>query len=313
MKPTIIRYAIPGNESGGLLHIYGEGTASNVILYCGGWPDGVEPFTSMAMRLATSGSTDTTDGCFVGVTCWPGFDFESYQQLKFRGFKRGGYNFNEVLCCIREAAKQLFVEYYRHHADVKDKLDTPQPQFTVIFHDFGVLPGLMFVNRSIEEDDFAEHTPNRIVLLDVLLEPHPHFKSQFWHLSPYSVHELLVYLVYRGTFACAFAMLRFLSESIGLLTFRIMYMFVVMLRLAPLHPRCSDMMLLEERKMDHHHLIYTFYPYYYLFRAMLFNKKELVHGCLPLNLVKTPILYLYGEEKNVVSSLLFMILYACCY
>lgn len=309
MKPTIIRYAIPGNESGGLLHIYGEGTASNVVLYCGGWPDGVEPFTPMAMRLATSSSTETKDGCFVGVTCWPGFDFESYQQLKFRGFKRGGYNFNEVLCCIREAAKQLFVEYYRQH--VHDFKETPQ--FTVIFHDFGVLPGLMFVNRSIEEDYFAEHTPNRIVLLDVLLEPHPDFRTQFWHLSPYSVHELLVYVAYRGTFACAFAMLRFLSETIGLLTFRIMYMFVIMLRLAPLHPKGSDMMLLEERKMDQHHLIYTFYPYYYLFRAMLFNKKELVHGCLPLNLVKTPILYLYGEEKNVVSSLLFMILYACCY
>ncbi len=309
--PTIVRYPIPGNESGGLLHIYGERTASNVVLYCGGWPDGVEPFTPMAMRLTTSSASNSKDGCFVGITCWPGFDAESFQQqLKFLSFKREGYNFRQVACCINEAAKQLFVEYYRRGnraTAAASAREQENPQFTVIFHDFGVLPGLIFVNRSIEEqnDDLGGHViiPDRIVLLDVLLEPHGRFKSQHLDLSPYTTHELLVYLAYRGTFASAFAMLQYISEAIGLFTFRILYTFVILLGLAPLHPRGHDVSLLHERKMDQHHQVYTFYPYYHLFQALLFNKHDLMYGCLPLDLVKTPILYLYGEEKNVVSAL----------
>ena len=144
--------------------------------------------------------------------------------------------------------------------------DQEKPQFTVIFHDFGVLPGLMFVNRSIEEqnnnDDFGGQIiiPDRIVLLDVLLEPHGKCKSQHLKLSPYTTYELFVYLAYRGTFASAFVMLRYVSESIGLFTFRILYTFVILLGLAPLHPRSHDVRLLQERKMDQHHLVYTFSP-----------------------------------------------------
>ena len=362
MKPTIIRYPIPGNEGGGLLHIYGERkTASNnninhVILYCGGWPDGVEPFSHIASRLATSrgggssssvttNSEEYQDGCFVGITCWPGFDTESYRRQQHQqqksllrgGFKREGYNFYQVSCCIREAAKHLFIEYYRRYhnqqqqhdrstatvdnkySNMNNNLQT-KPQFTVIFHDFGVLPGLMYVNQSIEENDYPYDNdfgdernnnrilPDRIVLLDVLLEPHGKFKTpdQIMQLSPYTTYELLVYLAYRGTFACAFAMLRFLhSEVIGLVTLWILYTLVILLGLAPLHPRSQDVKLLNQRRMDQFHLIYTFYPYYHIFQALLFNrnKKELVHGCLPLDLVKTPILYLYGEDKNVVSVL----------
>ena len=37
-----------------------------------------------------------------------------------------------------------------------------------------------------------------------------------------------------------------------------------------------------------------------------------MHGCLPLDLVKTPILYLYGEEKNVVSALAFDVVALYC-
>ncbi len=49
-------------------------------------------------------------------------------------------------------------------------------------------------------------------------------------------------------------------------------------------------------------MVYTFYPYYHLFRALLFDDEGLDQGCLPLDLAKTPILYLYGEDKNVVST-----------
>ena len=165
MKPTIIRYPIPGND--GLLHIYGKRTSKNVILYCGGWPDGVAdgPFTPLAKQLATS--TEHDDGYFVGITCWPGFDYELYQQTKYR---RQGYTFDEVTCCIREAAKQLFIEYNKPTSNETDNDDQHKPQFTTIFHDFGVLTGLMYVNRSIEEEYFTEHKPDKVILLDVLIQ-----------------------------------------------------------------------------------------------------------------------------------------------
>ena len=366
MKPTIVRYPIPGNDAGGLLHIYGKrgttrkaaaATASkNVILYCGGWPDGVDIFAPLAMRLAAAtndnndNKTSTThelhddddddDGCYVRITCWPGFDAATYEESKFRGFRRGGYTFSEVSCCIREAAKRLFIEYnknnnnnnnnnsvedYSEHDDDNDeehKRHHRPTTFTVIFHDFGVLPGLMFANRSINDRDLgrAEHVPDRIVLLDVLLGPHIlrnsirsyrsprcyydyYYDCYCYYLSAYTARELLVYLAYRGTFACAFAMLRYISEAMGLLTFRIMYAFVLLLGLAPLHPRSNDMNLLNERNMNKYHMVYTFYPYYHLFRALLFDDEGLDQGCLPLDLAKTPILYLYGEDKNVVSTL----------
>ena len=189
MTPTVIHYPIPGSEIGGLLHIHGKRTAKHVILYCGGFPDNVEPFAPIARRLAASTDDGDCDGCFVGVTCWPGFDDESYRRLNFGDFRRGGFSFDEVACCIREAARQLFLDYRKvsggeDHVPAKTDVDDG-PRFTVIFHDWGVLPGLIFVNRSIMEGNeyFSERPPDRVVLLDVLLSPHKSV-TRFKHLSP---------------------------------------------------------------------------------------------------------------------------------
>jgi len=296
MKPTIIQYPIPGNDiGGGLLHIYGKRTSRNVILYCGGWPDGVAdgPFTPLAKQLATS--TEHDDGCFVGITCWPGFDYESYQQTKY---KRQGYTFDEVTCCIREAAKQLFIEYNKTTSNKIDNDDRHRPQFTTIFHDFGVLTGCMFVNRSIEEEYFTEHKPDKVILLDVLMQPHRKSDTQYRHLTPYTNHEQLVYLAYRGTFAISFAVMRYISVHIAIVTFGILYGFVKLLRLEP--TRRIDGDVVREKKMNLKHMMYTFYPYYHLFQAFIYNKQALAYGSLPLTLKETPILYMYGSEKNAM-------------
>ncbi|KAL9185612.1 hypothetical protein ACHAXT_003389 [Thalassiosira profunda] len=296
MEPTIVRYPIPGNEAGGLLHIYGDPKAAkNVVFYCGGWPDGVEPFTPLARRLAAP-SAEGSDGCFVGITCWPGFDEASYLQSKFRGFRRRGFTFDEVTRCIREAAKQLFAEYYK----ASDGEERAKPQFTVIFHDFGVVTGLMFVNRSLEEECFTEHVPDRIVLLDILLGPHPKCRDKPRDIASYTPREKLVYLAYRGTNAASFTLMRYVSESVGLFVFGMLWSVVSLLGLGPLRP--IDGMLLKQRRMNPFHMLYTFYPYHYLFRAMLGNTSriDLAHAHLPLDLVRTPVLFLYGTEKNVM-------------
>ena len=205
-----------------------------------------------------------------------------------------------MTCCIREAAKLLFAEYNKSTtSDGYENQEEKKPQFTVIFHDFGVLPGLMFVNRAIEEEDFTQHKPDRVILLDVLVGPHPKFdRRQTKGIVPYTKHELLVYGAYRGSFACSFAMLRFISEIVGVITIAILGRLVRLLRLSPL--RWIDRKLLVERKMNRYHVVYTFYPYYYLIQAMFYNKRALAHASLPLDLVQTPILYIYGTEKNVM-------------
>lgn len=302
MKPIIIRYPIPGNDVGGLLHIYGcpSSSASNIILYCGGWPDDCTPFAHLAQRLATP-HDDDDGGSLVCITCWPGFDYELYNQNKY---KQEGYTFEEVSCCIREATRRLFAEYNKQTSKSSDT-DTSavegikKPQFTVILHDWGVAPGLMFVNRSIEEEYFnSDYIPDKVVLIDVLLGLHHKCTTQYRDVTSYTPREHLVYLAYRGTFAVSFALLRYINATIATIACGMLWSFIGLLNLQPL--KGIDVHVLEERKMKPHHLMYTYYPYYNLFRAMLYNKRELYGATLPLDLVKTPVLYLYGVEKNVM-------------
>mmetsp|Transcript_50701 Transcript_50701/g.108034 ORF Transcript_50701/g.108034 Transcript_50701/m.108034 type:complete len:374 (+) Transcript_50701:38-1159(+) len=301
MEPKILRYPIPGNRHGGLLHIYGDRNSSNIVLYCGGYPDGVEPFAPLARRLAVAsgsgsgGDIEEEDSCFVGITCWPGFDYESFRRDKFRSFRREGYGFEEVAGCIREAATRLFAEY---DGKLTERDEEPKdPQFTTIFHDFGVVSGMMFVNRSIEEKFFFERKPDRVVLLDVLVGPHPKFDRPKGRVAPYTSRENLVYLAYRGRNAYSFAVSRWISETFGFIVYWILSSLIGMLGLEP--TRRIDNVLLAERRMDPYHMVYASYPYYNLFHAMMYDRRALAQATLPLDLTQTPILYIYGADKNV--------------
>ena len=167
--PKIVTYPIPANDSGGLLHIYGSVHSKNVILFCGGYPDDHKPFTPLARVLALESC------CFVGITCFPGFDLGAFEKVRFNGYKRTGYSFDEVCACIREAASRLFFEWNLDPSkqltfDGVDDLAIDSrnvgAKFTIVLHDWAVIPGLMFVNRSIGEQ-YSVHVPNKIVLLDV--------------------------------------------------------------------------------------------------------------------------------------------------
>lgn len=176
LMPRILPYPIPGNDDGGILHTYGNPTANNIVLCCPGFPDDHRPFTPLARRLAE-------ENCFVGITCYPGFDYSTFRKNKFNGYKRQGYSFDEVAMCIREATKRLFEEYcnnayVREQKKDEDGIDaidsniphnneSNKPQFTVILHDWGVVPGLMFTNNSLD-DTASPHVPHKVVLLDVL-------------------------------------------------------------------------------------------------------------------------------------------------
>lgn len=310
LMPRILPYPIPGNDEGGILHTYGNPTANNIVLCCPGFPDDHRPFTPLARRLAE-------ENCFVGITCYPGFDYSTFRKSKFNGYKRQGYSFDEVAMCIREATKRLFEEYCNNASVSERKKDedgidaidsniphnneSNKPQFTVILHDWGVVPGLMFTNNSLD-DTASPHVPHKVVLLDVLTWPHLQCKDLplqtdvAYPLKP-SRLELIITTSYREALAISFAMLLYISELVGLITLVILYGVVMLLQLNP--TRHIDNVLVNRNSINPFHLVYQCYPYFYMFRNII-NKSGFANASRPLDLFKTPILYIYGANKNVM-------------
>lgn len=300
-SPKVLNYPIPGNPTGGILHIYGEpAAAQDVILYCGGFPDGLEPISDLAERLATA--RDGQDrGCYVGVTCYPGFDNKSFNEHKYAGFKKSGFTFDEVTCCVRDAADLLFTEHSKSVSSSKDECTTT---FALMTHDWGVLIGHLFINRAIEEPSFTQHKPDRLVMLDVLLRPNPYsnYREVLRGIEIYKPtrRDYLLSLSYRIAFAVSFAALQYISETVGLIVLAILRTVVFdILKLKPLQD--FDGKHIKESAKDPWHFLYMMYPYYHMFQE-IFKGSESVFAAatLPLDLKETPILFIYGAKKNVM-------------
>ena len=86
-------------------------------------------------------------------------------------------------------------------------------------------------------------------------------------ITPYINRETLVHAAYRGIFACTFAISRCVQYGI-------IYSFVKILGFEPLK-RIDQDCWQKERKMNQHHIIFTFYPYYNLINTLMFNHREL--------------------------------------
>ena len=301
MDPNIMTYPIPGNTKGGLLHVYGRFYAKNLILCCGGYPDDHKPFAPLAQRLASE------EDCMVGITCFPGFDLDTYQKYKYNGYKRTGYNFDEVAVSIREAVSRLHRRW--GESNKTTYRDETIPKFTIILHDWGVIPGLMFINRAIETK-YSPHVPDKIVLLDVLTMPHrqykdlPRQKDVPYSLKP-SMYELVVCISYRFALAISFVWLRFVSDIIGLINFAIFFQIIILLRLSPCQSFDHKFAVTERAQNAssplpfYRHLVYMCYPYYYMFLCLICNT-GFEDITIPLDLKATPILYIYGERKNIM-------------
>ena len=297
-SPKVFNYPIPGNPTGGILHIYGEAAAAqDVILYCGGFPDGLEPISNLAERLATA-RDGQAGGCYFGVTCFPGFDNKTFNEQKFTGFKKSGFTFDEVTCCVRDAADLLFEE---HAKSVSSSTDECKTTFTLMTHDWGVVIGHLFINRAIEERSFTQHKPDRLVMLDVLLFPHPksNYKEKLRgkEIQKRTTRDNLLSLSYRIAFAMSFAVLQF-SEAGGLIVLAVLTTIVFsILKLNPL----QDVDRFLGRTKDLKHFLYMTYPYYHMFKEVLKGSETVFDvATLPLDLKETPVLYMYGAKKNVM-------------
>ena len=261
MEPKVIEYPIPlGNDKGGILHIFGEKISQKCVLYLGGFPDGVEPFTPMAKRLASN-------GCYFGVTCFPGYDFGRYNEPG-SNYHRDGYRFKEVASAVREAASQLLGEYSK--TDDGKHSECKNPDYTLILHDWGTVAGAVYANQVIADKElsiskgslFTELAPNRIVFLDVLPGPARNMRDCTKHISPYTRREMICFLAYQGTFAWSFWWHR-MSKMAGIMQYGIFAKLVKLAGLSPTRAIDNRMFFARITTKDRlSHMIYMMYREY---------------------------------------------------
>ena len=101
---------------------------------------------------------------------------------------------------------------------------------------------------------------------------------------------------YQMAFASAFFMQRYVSKFLARIPFAIgNTLFRILMGK-------HDALYIEERtkEMDSNLSLYVTYPYFYRWKAIFISPKDLQGMCLPRNLERTPVLYLYGTDKNVM-------------
>jgi pimeloyl-ACP methyl ester carboxylesterase len=290
-----ITYALPHEEVGGCLFLYGKPDAAHIVLTCAGFPDDHGSFGPLAQRLAKESN------CLVGVTCLPGFD--DRPEKPWRSHHKEGFTFLEAVASLHEAAKVLRA----HSTNSKAK-------FTAIFHDWGSLVGLMFTNRALrmieEQGDSSDHhafTPDQVVLFDVCLGPHP--KATNVPVPPrrsilYILYDLSVQVSYRLLLAVCFLLQYYVSSQMAAHLFGCGFVVLNILHLSPVRAidnRISAVAPSEDAMDYKQRLTYMAYPYYNLWKVILAGRmaQALAGAYLPKDLTATPVLYLYGLDKNI--------------
>eukprot|EP00527_Entomoneis_sp_CCMP2396_P009346 CAMPEP_0198138668 /NCGR_PEP_ID=MMETSP1443-20131203/2066_1 /TAXON_ID=186043 /ORGANISM="Entomoneis sp., Strain CCMP2396" /LENGTH=339 /DNA_ID=CAMNT_0043800549 /DNA_START=106 /DNA_END=1125 /DNA_ORIENTATION=- len=280
----IVNYPIPGDDQGGELHLYGDASAKTIVIAIPGYPDDQSVLAPMAEHLA---STSSAGGIFVGVTCFPGFQVTKTKNWK--NHPTSGYMLEQVVSCIGEAVKKL-----------RQESTNKSSKLSAIFFDWGAVLGQVWVNRVLHESD-SSLQPNDVVLLDVLGPPHPSTKDNIPKAEKKTLYEKVVEVLYRLVLAAAFFL-----HSRGLATLAkcfwiVCFMILGISQLGPL--RDIDTKYFKKKgqnkPIDLYQFIYMAYPYYYLFKDAVFNQsKTFASATLPADLNKTPVLYIYGKEKN---------------
>lgn len=281
----IITYPIGDDPIGGALYLYGNINASNIAICCAGYPDDHTCFQPFADQLAKRAN------CFVGVTCLPGYDDRDDHPYTVN--KNDGYTFEEWTDAMQTAIKIL-----------RDISTNPNAKLTGIFHDWGVVAGMTYTNRSLRENEINKtnnsnkYCPNQVVIFDVLGPPHPDTPNKPITVKP-TIYEIVVEISYRIILATSFALRKYISKYFAQLYFIPNMIGLSILRLQP--SKDVDTKLVRKKSISLDRMIYMAYPYYNLMKTILTNtvKDVFIDLCLPKNLQKTPILYMYGLEKRI--------------
>lgn len=317
------------SSNAGALYLYGDPSSSKMALLCAGFPDDHTVFQPFAKALSIGGGAkakdkDNGDGIFVGVMCLPGFDDRPKDNVPWTKHKPDGYTFDEMTYAVREAAKTLRKESTNNKKNDDDDTNDSDiynnhTPLTGIFHDWGVIPGTMWVNRLEKEAgdvlSNSENTtgsdncnkiwkPDRIVFFDVLA----HHSSISTHtdsiFNGLTRKEIFVTSYYKVVLAISFLLQRYVSKYLAAVCVVSNHLIMQIFHLGPcyefdtskaLYENNDDGNVNDKNNRSLFRLIYTAYPYWILLRNMLLKVPNLQ---LHSDLKATPILYLYGPKKR---------------
>lgn len=277
----IVTYNIADDPNGGAVFLYGNADASNIAIFCAGYPDDHENGQAFCSSLAEK------NGTLVGLTCLPGYD--DRPEKPWETHKSGGYTFDEMVNAIRDGVKVLRAESTNEKA-----------KLTGIFHDWGVIPGTLWANRSLE--DANADSPDELVLFDVLGRVHYDHRKDVPDYKKPSLFEEFVTIYYRIVFAGAFGLQHYVSTYLGLLFFVFGNLSTVIFGISP--TLAIDRKVIQARvpPMSPFRMIYMAYPYFNMFKMIFSGRSNefMAWTSLPKDLKKTPVLYLYGTQKRVM-------------
>ncbi|KAL3927036.1 MAG: hypothetical protein SGPRY_003011 [Prymnesium sp.] len=258
-------------EDAATLYLSGPADAPHMLFFLAGYPSDHSCFAPLASRLALQ------CGCLVGVSCMPEYDRES-------PLRKEGYNMDEMSECVRQAIGAL-----------RSTSTHPSPLLTLVLHDWGVMPGLIYANTNI---------CHKVVVFDVLPSK-----------KPDSVMTGLLHIHYQSLFAITFAIHRVSALLANLWLILVLFYFALLRPLLnPIGPRTDgrkrnpfssvgyfpwqtpDKEMSGSVKMTP----YRCYPYYYMLKGVLLGKMEEVMQKLSVIkcISRQPVCYIYGEEKN---------------
>ena len=299
-----IPFPIAHDDTGGSLFVYGSPQSvklhngkTNVIICCAGFPDDHRSFMPIASRLAKE------EGCLAGVICLPGFD--DLPEKPWKTHYRDGYTFNEMALAFKAGATSLLKEAVDSTDTKREDID-----YTVLLHDWGVVVGMIQVNRAVEEEAELSKpslslVPNQVVLMDVGLPFHPKDNGRpkqrrltfpdrtvpFW--------EACSEIYYRAYLAFTFFCQRYVSRVLAMLVLALGSLIMKVFRLSPI--KAIDGKTLEDRKLDPFRFAYMCFPYFMAAKAVLTGKASTEieeHATLPV-LDDIPVLYMFGMDKNI--------------
>lgn len=332
----VIDYPIPGNDRGGHLHLFvgsdngnalrkrnnlsvddgnendnaGASSPRQLVLMMGGYPDDQSVFHPMARRL-----TALPEVCAVGVICMPGFDIAGRPSSSSSrgGYSidhqpRGGFSIDDCATTVRNAASAL-----RSVPEATELGDETTTTLTGVFHDWGVMAGLVWANRALKEKETNAPSsgppPDRLVILDVGAGLHPATARTARRTRTYP--EILSSLpaaivrgasnwLYRILLAAAFVLQQWVSSWASAL---VVAMGLGLGRLGPLRDVDNSYIGDEVRagEWEVGRLGYISYPYWNTLVDILsgrFLRTWGKHWHLPRDLDRTPVLLMTGEDKN---------------
>ncbi len=276
----IERFQLGDDPNGGAVFFYGKPDSNKIAIFCAGYPDDHENGQVFCSRLAEENDT------LVGLTCLPGYD--DRPEKRWYTHKPEGYTFDEMAGGIRDAVKVLRAESTNENA-----------KLTAIFHDWGVVPGMIWANRSLEDSN--ADSPSEIVLFDVLTKIHKTHKEGLPEFDKPSFHKTFVTHYYRLVFAFAFGIQKYFSKYLALPCFFLGFMPMMLLPIGPTLAIDDKIHTSRVKPLDPFRMIYMTYPYFELYKTVLNGtySVKLADATLPKDLKKTPVLYLYGTEKRV--------------